>query len=146
MLKSPSIIAAVLAGLALPGCMTSPWSASTSLPTVTTASAPEVAPTNRDGPVVADAKIGTVAAAPAQPPVASETQRLQDVMAELRQLGTIDPVAQDKLLEDLRQSDPSLWPLVLEQFRATQAYRRQAMERNEGEQLALVLLAEQVLL
>jgi hypothetical protein len=51
-------------------------------------------------------------------------------MAELRQMGTIDPVAQDQLMEDLRQSDPSLWPLVIEQFRATQAYRRRAMERS----------------
>jgi hypothetical protein len=51
---------------------------------------------------------------------------MQEVMDELRQLGTCDPVAQDQLLESLRQSDPSLWPLVVEQFRATMAYRQQA--------------------
>ncbi len=51
-------------------------------------------------------------------------------MAELRQLGTVDAAAQDRLMEDLRQSDPSLWPLVMEQFRATLAYRRRAAERN----------------
>lgn len=54
---------------------------------------------------------------------------MQEVMAELRQLGTLDPVAQDELLENLRQSDPSLWPLVMQQFRATAAYRRRAAER-----------------
>lgn len=55
---------------------------------------------------------------------------MQEVMAELQQLGTTDPAAHDKLLEDLRQSDPSLWPLVLQQFKATAAYRRRAMERT----------------
>ena len=54
---------------------------------------------------------------------------MQEVMAELRQLGTLDPAAQDKLLEDLRESDPSLWPLVMQQFRATAAYRQRAMGR-----------------
>jgi hypothetical protein len=54
---------------------------------------------------------------------------MQEVMAELRQMGTFDPVAQDQLMENLRQSDPSLWPLVVEQFRATMSYRQQAAER-----------------
>jgi hypothetical protein len=51
---------------------------------------------------------------------------MQNIMAELRQLGTLDPAAQDQLLENLRASDPSLWPLVVEQFRATMAYRQRA--------------------
>jgi len=49
---------------------------------------------------------------------------MQNVMAELRQLGTLDPAAQDQLLENLRESDFSLWPLVVEQFRSTMAYRQ----------------------
>ena len=51
-------------------------------------------------------------------------------MAELRQLGAIDPAAQDQLLEDLRRSDPAIWPLVIQQCRSTLAYRRRAMEQN----------------
>ena len=55
---------------------------------------------------------------------------MQNVMAELRQLGILDSSAQDQLLDKLRESDPSLWPLVVEQFRATMAYRQRAAERG----------------
>jgi len=51
-------------------------------------------------------------------------------MAELRQSGTIDPAAEEQLADDLQQSDPAIWPLVIQQRRATQAYRRQAMRRS----------------
>ena len=51
-------------------------------------------------------------------------------MAELRQSGTIDPAAEEQLADDLQQSDPAIWPLVIQQCRATQAYRRQAMRRS----------------
>ena len=54
---------------------------------------------------------------------------MQEVLAELQQWGAVDPAAQDRLMEDLRQSDPSIWPLVMQQFRATEAYRRRAGER-----------------
>jgi hypothetical protein len=57
---------------------------------------------------------------------------MQEIVAELQQLGALDKAAQDKLMEDLRQTDPSLWPLVLQQFRATVAYRRQAQQRERG--------------
>jgi len=55
---------------------------------------------------------------------------MQQVMTELRQLGVMDKAAQDKLLDDLKQTDPSLWPLVIQQFRAAVAYRRQAQQRE----------------
>ena len=51
-------------------------------------------------------------------------------MAELQQLGTLDPAARDKLMEDLRHTDPSLWPLVMQQFRATVAYRQRATQQT----------------
>ena len=44
-------------------------------------------------------------------------------MAELQQVGSVDPAAQEQLMQDLRNSDPAIWPLVMQQFRATQAYR-----------------------
>ena len=114
MSKLPPIIA-VLAGLSLSGCAASPWSGDRST-LATSATAPLSDPFAQATP-------------PATPP-SYDAQRLQDVMAELRQLGTVDAAAQDRLMEDLRQSDPSLWPLVIEQFRATLAYRRRAVERN----------------
>jgi hypothetical protein len=55
---------------------------------------------------------------------------MQQVMAELQQLGAVDPAAQEKLLADLRQTEPSLWPRVLTAFRAAAAYRRQ--EERQG--------------
>jgi hypothetical protein len=55
---------------------------------------------------------------------------MQQVMAELQQLGAIDPAAQEKLLADLRQTEPSLWPRVITAFRAAAAYRRQ--EERQG--------------
>ena len=78
---------------------------------------------------------GVEPAAPA-PPIPESTAQagsqpasMQEVMAELQQLGDLDPAAQGKLLADLRETDPALWPLVLQQFRAAMAYRRRAERR-----------------
>ncbi len=51
---------------------------------------------------------------------------LKQVMAELQQVGAFDPAAQARLLSDLQQTDPALWPLMVRQFRAALAYRRSA--------------------
>jgi len=51
-------------------------------------------------------------------------------MAELQQLGAFDPAAQKKLMADLRATDPAIWPLVVQQFRAALAYRRRAQQRS----------------
>jgi hypothetical protein len=59
-----------------------------------------------------------------------EPQTVEEVMAELRQLGAVDPEAQDRLTADLLRSDRSLWPLLLTQFRAAAAYRQQAQQRE----------------
>jgi hypothetical protein len=103
--KRLSIIAAVFVGLALPGCASSPW------------------------PANAPSTAGQSAATVSTP---FDPQRLQDAVAELQRLEAVDPAAHDQLLADLRGSDPSIWPLVIEQSRATQAYRRQALSRRDG--------------
>ncbi|HZZ30005.1 MAG TPA: hypothetical protein VFE46_18560 [Pirellulales bacterium] len=54
---------------------------------------------------------------------------LAAIMAEVQQLGTLDPAAQNALLEDLKKTDPSLWPQLVQTFRASIAYRKQAEER-----------------
>jgi hypothetical protein len=103
--KRLPIIAAAFVGLALPGCASSPWPVnvpSTGGQSVARASAP------------------------------FDPQRLQDAVAELQRLEAVDPAAHDQLLADLRGSDPSIWPLVIEQSRATQAYRRQSLSRRVG--------------
>ncbi|MGA2063143.1 MAG: hypothetical protein ABSG67_21940, partial [Thermoguttaceae bacterium] len=60
----------------------------------------------------------------------ANAQAMQEIMEELRQLGTLDPAAQNKLMEDLKQTDPALWPLVMQQFRAAIAYKRREAQRE----------------
>ncbi|MCE5267823.1 MAG: hypothetical protein LLG00_08045 [Planctomycetaceae bacterium] len=110
-----STIIAVLASLAVSGCASSPWHAERDAATdVSVAAKPGTEPSS------------STAVAPNQ----GDAERLQRVMTELRQIGALDPVAQDKLLEDLRRSDPAIWPLVIEQCRATMAYRQRAQRQN----------------
>jgi hypothetical protein len=52
------------------------------------------------------------------------------VIAEIQELKSLDPAAQEQLLANLRQTPPDLWPLVVQQFRAAIAYRRQVEERD----------------
>jgi hypothetical protein len=54
---------------------------------------------------------------------------LAAIMAEVQQLGAMDPAAQNALLEDLKKTDPSLWPQLMQTFRASIAYRKQSEER-----------------
>lgn len=65
-------------------------------------------------------------------PVAAKTQSqaMQEVMAELQQLGLLDPAAQRRLMEDLRRTDPSLWPMISRQFQAAMAHRHRAESRQ----------------
>jgi len=51
---------------------------------------------------------------------------MHQVIAEIQELGTLDPAAREELLEDLKQTDPKLWPLVAQQVRANLAWQRQA--------------------
>jgi hypothetical protein len=108
MAASYSIIAAVLIGVSLSGCAASPWS----------------------GNMPLDATQATAKATPT--PAPSDPQQFQNALAELQRLGPIDQAAHDQLLADLRQSDPAIWPLVIQQFRATQAYRQQALCHDGG--------------
>jgi hypothetical protein len=65
---------------------------------------------------------------------AVDDKSLQEIMAEVKELGVLDPQQQNKLLEDLRQTDPALWPLMVKQVHAAVAYRRKTMERDQTAQ------------
>jgi hypothetical protein len=118
----------VLAGVTLVGCANSPWSASraereklahqSASPAATPAAAPAASASAAPG------------AAPGAP---TDAQALQQAMAEVQQLGFLSPADQATLMADLQKTDRSLWPLVLWQFRATVAYRRQAEQRDAAE-------------
>ena len=58
---------------------------------------------------------------------------MQEVIAEVQALGTLDPAARDELLENLKQADPAIWPLMVQQLRANLAWRRQARAREAVE-------------
>lgn len=115
---NPALIAITLAALALPGCVSSPWAAKN--PAVK-----ENAPAASGAP-----STGAPQTAASLPKGQVDQKALQQVMAEVQQLGTLDKAAQDKLMEDLKQVDASLWPLVVQQYRAAAAYRRQAEQRD----------------
>jgi hypothetical protein len=116
--RARGIIVSALGAVVLgAGCQASPWSAGSSLPQ----HASVASPTPGTGPTSAAAPTGTAMPNPVT---------LQQVMAELQQVGALDPAGQEKLLADLQQTDPALWPLVLQQFRAAVAYRRQTEQRE----------------
>jgi hypothetical protein len=52
------------------------------------------------------------------------------VLDKLQQVRSMDPTAEQRLLDELRQVPPSTWPLVAEQFRASLAYHQQLAEKS----------------
>lgn len=60
----------------------------------------------------------------------SDPQAMHQIIAEIEELGTLDPAARDELLCNLKQTDPSLWPLVAQQVRASLAWRRHAARQE----------------
>jgi hypothetical protein len=67
-------------------------------------------------------------AAPA--PTNATPAELAAILSEVQQVGALDPQAQNALLEDLKKTDPALWPQLVQTFRASIAYRQQAAERT----------------
>lgn len=57
---------------------------------------------------------------------------MQQVMAQIREVGQLDRAAQEQLLENLQQTTPDLWPLVVQQFRAALAYRQQLEAKDQS--------------
>ncbi|HEV3339367.1 MAG TPA: hypothetical protein VG125_03390, partial [Pirellulales bacterium] len=65
------------------------------------------------------------------PPGATPDPRvLDDVLAELATLGPIQPEAQQRLIDDLRKTDPAYWPMLIQTVRASLAYRRRTAQRE----------------
>lgn len=63
-------------------------------------------------------------------------------MAEIQAIHALDPLAQAQLLENLKQTSPDLWPLVVRQFHAALAYRNQAEQRELLAQQGRVSVAQ----
>jgi hypothetical protein len=125
MKRTSLIIGLLLIEMLFNGCATTPW----------TTGKKEVSPPANLTPDKPTSATSSASNTNGQnPPSASNpqanAQAMQEIVEELRQLGTIDPAAQNKLMDDLKQTDPALWPLVMKQFRAAIAYKRR-MNENE---------------
>lgn len=113
----------------LAGCTASPWSSGSRTGAPTGAATPGGAaaqPPASQAATAAAKDVSPNVAAQASATAAPDPQAMQHLMAEVQQIGGIDPAVRDRLLEDLRQTDPALWPLLLQQFRAAIAFRQQA--------------------
>ncbi|HEX4149965.1 MAG TPA: hypothetical protein VHY20_13295, partial [Pirellulales bacterium] len=72
---------------------------------------------------------------PAADAAAANANRDADMirmMGELQALGALDPKALDQLLKDLQQTDPALWPQVMQVFRASLAYRQRTLAKQSA--------------
>jgi hypothetical protein len=118
--RSARTIGLLAAGMVVlaAGCSSAPWSATRPAAGVARAAEATAKPTTATPAAVAKSEAD------------SRAQAMQEVMAELQQLRALDPAAQETLMADLRQTDPELWPLVLQQFRAAMAYRRRAQQQE----------------
>lgn len=56
-------------------------------------------------------------------------QQMAEVLNELRQVGGLEPADYDQLIRDMQKTDPSLWPLLVQQVRATVAYRERMLAK-----------------
>ena len=103
--------------MALAGCRTSTWSSKN----ITGEEAPLLGgeTTNPTASLAAnDPTAGTTATGATAPP--SETP--QQIMAEVRELGAVNPAAQAELMQELEKADPDIWPSVVQNFRSRLAY------------------------
>jgi hypothetical protein len=84
------------------------------------------------GPNKAPAGLGTAAASAGQPPGAVDAKAILAVLAQLKGAGAIDDDTQQRLIDDLQQTDPALWPQMLDVFRASLAYRQKYVDEPNG--------------
>lgn len=56
-------------------------------------------------------------------------QQMAEVLNELRQVGGLEPADYDQLIRDMQKTDPNLWPLLVQQVRATVAYRERLLAK-----------------
>jgi hypothetical protein len=110
---------AIVLTLALVGCAASPWAMRK--------------PADRAKPAPsqdADKPAQQIVPSANSQAIRRDPEALGRFMAEVQQSGVLDKADQDKLTADLQQTDPSLWPLVVQQFRAAVAYRRQSEQHT----------------
>ena len=101
-------------GLALSGCIVTPWSerlVNRETPDV----AVEVTKVEENEPAVTDPRVLAI----------------QEVLADLEEFGTLDRATQASLKADLSDVPPSMWPGYITQVRAMIAYRKKGNEPTD---------------
>lgn len=83
----------------------------------------------RDGAAAADADSPAASAiAEDDGELLPESHDLGQVLAELEEIGAIDPALKEKLIADLRSTKPSMWEPTIQVYRSALAYRKQQAE------------------
>ncbi|MFV2066120.1 MAG: hypothetical protein ACC645_04015 [Pirellulales bacterium] len=59
-----------------------------------------------------------------------DQEELLEVIRQIDEMGDLDPKVRDQLMADLRETKPSLWPAMVQQFRSAVAFRRQLEARD----------------
>jgi hypothetical protein len=108
----------VLAALWSVGCTTSPWSAKRA--------APAAPPSGTPPSVSSGSKTPAASVFPPSPQLSdAENREIEAMVVEIDRQRTLDPDVRQRLLADLRQTEPQLRPLVIQSYRAALAYRQQ---------------------
>src|SRR5262245_61129864 len=91
-------------------------------------------------PIAASVPLPPATTNPASTPATAATPPVEfaTILAEIQQLGASDPAAQSALLEDMKRTDPTLWPQLVQTFRSSAAYHRQLEERRLAAQASTV--------
>jgi hypothetical protein len=132
------MLSMLLLGAFLGGCHGSPFATGKADPHAVAAKESKAGESAKKSPSSADkpAESATADAKPKSPDGSTakksvDDKSLQEVMAEVKELGVLDPEQQNKLLADLRETDPALWPLMVKQVHAAVAYRRKTLEQDQ---------------
>lgn len=130
------------------GCAVSPWKAAPAATTTATTAGENASPGSPPAanapasPPAAATQATTSAAAGPQTTASTPTakprpdpQAVDDLVAKIAERESLDAPARTRLAEDLRQTDPALWPALMQYFQAALAYRRQAEQRETTAEL-----------
>lgn len=119
-----------LTGLALCGCTASPWAnAKKTSPAAAAVAGSSVATTTDSSKAGAPSTDSAGGVQPTSSTSTSAQQQMVEVLNELRQVGGLEPADYDQLIRDMQKTDPSLWPLLVQQMRATVAYRERLLAK-----------------
>lgn len=112
-------IVCMLVGL---GCTASPWASKKAALSAGSAT-PGTSAVASTNPTVESAPAARNDAALSGSSDAAARQ-MTEVLDELKQIGGLEPADYDQLIRDMQKTDPTLWPLLVQQVRATVAYRQ----------------------